>query len=220
MSLTERMRHGQMSPTMGKILPMKTWIMLFTLLFAAGANAHNYKYSDLIIRDYDEMSSQVQIRIKNAHKANKDGEDSSGDREAIEQLRDALKLIYSRPNTDNMASKLTPDVRRELNGYNAFEDTVSSLVAEAQANVKDEHATVAQRSTSFFILENILKEIRPEVAGNEDLQRVVKRVAEAGIKIPDDVIKDRKTRSMFNTKSPTELAKEILKALPKKDEKK
>src|SRR5437868_1962308 len=120
------MRHGQISPPMGKILGMKTWIMLFTVVFSVGASAHNYKYSDLVIRDYDEMSSQVQIRIRNAHKKNKGGEDSSGDREAIEELRDAMKLIMSRPNSDNMVSKLTPDLRRELGQFSAFEDTLSS----------------------------------------------------------------------------------------------
>lgn len=220
MSFSEPMQHGQTSIVVGNIWTMKTWIMLFTVVFSAGAFAHEYKYSDLVIRDYDEMNSQVQSRIHNAHKKLKDGEDSSGEREAIEELRDALKLIFSRPNSDNMVSKLTPDVRRELGAFSAFEDTLSGLVAEAQSTVKNDSATVSQRSTALFILENILSEIRPEADRNEDLLRIVKRVADAKIKIADDVIKDRKQRSMFKTNNPTELAEEILKALPKKEQKK
>src|SRR5476649_1745640 len=111
MSLSEPMRHGQTSPPVGKILPMKTWIMLFTVVFSAGASAHNYKYSDLVIRDYDEMNSQVQLRIKKARQLTKPGEESADDHDAIEELRDAMKLVFSRPNSDNMVAKLMPDLR-------------------------------------------------------------------------------------------------------------
>jgi hypothetical protein len=218
----EPMRHGQTSDAVDTISGMKTWIVLFIAVVStssAFATGHNYKYSDLLIRDYDEMSKEVQVRIRNAHKANKDGEDSNGDAAAIEELRDALKLIFSRPNSDNMVAKLTPDVRRELSGFSAFEDTISSLTAESLGIADDKNATVSQRSTALFILDNILSEIRPEIGGNEDLRRVVQRIADAHVKIGDDVIKDRKIRSMFKTKNPTEYAEEILKANPKKAKK-
>src|SRR5258708_3483280 len=107
------MRHGQTSDAVDTISGMKTRIVLISALLSASsafATGHNYKYSDLVIRDYDEMSKEVQIRVRNAHKANKDGEDSSGDPAAIEELRDGLKLIFSRPNSDNMVAKLTPDI--------------------------------------------------------------------------------------------------------------
>jgi hypothetical protein len=197
---------------------MKTCISLFLAVFstAALATGHNYKYSDLVIADYDEMSKQVQIRIRNAHKANKDGEDSSGDSSAIEELRDALKLIFSRPNSDNMVAKLTPDVRRELSGFSAYEDTISSLAAEALGIVNDKSATVSLRSTELFVLDNILGEVRPEIGNNEDLRHVVERIHDAKIRIAEDVVKDRKIRSMFNTKNPSDYAGEMLKAVAKK----
>ena len=202
--------------TREKILPMKTLTLLILTLLGAAASAHNYNYSDLVIRDYDEMNKQVQIRIRNAHKANKDGEDSEGDGKAIEELRDALKLVFSRPNSDNMVAKLTPEVRRELNGFSSYEDTLSSLAAEALGTVSDKNNTVMQRSTALFLLENLLSEVRPEAGNNEDLLRIVKRISEAKIKIPTDVKQDRKLRSMFKTQNPSETADDILKSLPKK----
>lgn len=201
---------------------MKTLICLFIAALTSTASAanHNYKYSDLVIRDYDEMSKEVQIRIRNAHKANKNGEDSSGDRAAIEELRDALKLIFSRPNSDNMVSKLTPDVRRELSGFSAYEDTISSLTAEALGVAGDKNATESARSTALFQLDNILSEIRPEIGTNEDLRRIVQRIKDADVRIADDVIRARKMRSMFSTKNPSEYAEEILKKTPLQKDKK
>ena len=200
------------------------FILILSLASTGGfslAHAHNYKYSDLVIKDYDEMNAQIQDRIKKsrAAAATNKGDDTSGDREAIDELRDALKLIFSRPNTDNMVAKLTPDVRRELSLYSAFEDTISSLVAEELSIAKDEKNTVSQRSTSLFVLENTLSEIRPEIAGNADLRRVVQRIADGKLKIDDDVVKDRKIRSMFKTENPSDLAKTALKSLPKTDKK-
>jgi hypothetical protein len=209
---------------MGKILDMKTLIALLvslvTCVFSAGAFANSYKYRDLLIKDYDEMLAQVQSRIKKARAASHPGEEAGDEHETIEQLRDALKLIMSRPNSDNMIAKLTPEVRRELVNYSAFEDTISSLAAEAIANVKDTNATVTQRSTSLFILENLLMEIKPEVGTNEDLTRVVRRIADANLKIDKDVAKERKMNTMFKTKNPSEMAEEMIKGLPKKEEKK
>jgi hypothetical protein len=195
---------------------MKIFNLLLLIAFSAGAAAESYKYNTLMIKDYDEMSQLVQAHVKKARSiSDGSGEDTSRDGEAIEELREALKLIFSRPNSDNMVAKLTPEVRRELVGFSAFEDTISGIAAEALRQIGDKNAPVSQQSTALFVLENILAEIRPEAASNADLRRVIERVADAKIKISDDVKKDRKVRSMFTTKNPSEEAERILKSLPK-----
>lgn len=231
------MRHGQTSDLMHTILCMKTLItplalLLFLSLAACkhkthvndeasaehgGSTGPKYKYSDLVIRDYDEMYREVQIRLKKAQNLQREGGEGN-DGEAIEELRDALRLILSRPNSDNMVAKLMPDVRRELGGMSAFEDTLSSLAAECLASVKNENSTVARRSTDLFILENMLTEIRPEIGRNEDMLRIVRRIADANITIDSEVWKDRKIRSMFKTINPSDQAKEMLKAIGKDKE--
>jgi hypothetical protein len=197
---------------------IKVWISLLIVTSATAAQAATYKYNDLIIKDYDEMNAQVQSRIKKARAASQHDGDEANDHEAIEILRDALKLIFSRPNSDNMVSKLTPEVRRELTGFSAYEDSISSLVAEELAVVKNDGNTVSQRSTALFVLENILSEIRPEAANNPDVKRIIQRIADGKIKVAEDVAMDRKMRSMYKTQNPSDEAKEILKKLepPKK----
>lgn len=187
---------------------MKTLILTFVALFSLTSAAAMFRYSELMIKDYDEMHRMVREMVAKSRKA-------EGDAESIEPLREALKLIFSRPNSDNMIAKLIPEVRRELTGYAAFEDSISSLAAEALGVLKNKNSAASVQATALFMLENILSEIRPEAANNEDLRSVVKRVADAKIRIHSDVAKDMKLRGMFSAKNPTDMAKDILKKLPK-----
>jgi hypothetical protein len=203
------------------ILTMKMILTTLTALMIMNtAEAANYKYNELLIKDYDEMLAMVQSFAKKARDAA--GEDESGghDAEAIEQLREALKLIYSRPDSDNMVAKLVAEVRRDLIGYSAFEDSISSIAAEALENVQNKNAAVSTQSTSLFILENILGQIHPEIAGNPDLRRVTERIRDAKLKVTDDVIKDRKLRGMFKTRNPSEIATDMLKKFEEEEKKK
>lgn len=187
-------------------------------LISFNAAAENYNYSTLIIKDYDEMRQMVDARLKKARGlSNENGEPGDGDGQAIEHLRDAYKLILSRPDSDNMIAKIAPDIRKALMGFNAYEDTLSSLAAESIATIKDKGATVSRQSTSLFILENMLREIRGEAETNKDLRAVVQRIEDANLKIPKDVINDRKVRSMFVTVNPSEEAEKILKDFSKKE---
>jgi hypothetical protein len=189
------------------------------LLGTSIGRAENYKYRNLITYDYDEMRQQVQNRIKKAKSlANESGEASPSDAEAIETLRDALKLIFSRPDSDNMIAKIVPDIKRPLMGFSAYEDTLSSLVGEAIAVLKNDNTTVMQQSTALFIIENILREIKPEAERNEDYKNIFKKVADAKLDISHEVKLDRKLNAMFDTKNPSDEAKKVLKQWTKNAE--
>ncbi len=190
-------------------------------LLSLSASAAQFKYNELMIKDYDEMNHMVQAKVKKARAVGSNTSDENiNDQEAIEQLREALKLIFSRPNSDNMIAKLTPEVRRELSGYGAFNDVISGLAAEALAVVKSEKAPPSQQATGIFLLENMLSEIRPEIGNNEGLRRVVEKIRDAKVEISSDVKRDLKLRGMFKAMDPSKLASDILKAMPKEDPKK
>lgn len=200
---------------------MKNFLFLLVFALCGQAHAsHDYKYNDLQIRDYDEMSKQVQDRIQKADDyTNKDNETEDDDRAAIAELRDALKLIFSRPNSDNMVAKLITDIRRELGGLNAFEDSIAAVANDALITVKDSGQTVNRRATALFVLDNIMAEIRPQAGDKPDFRRVIQRIADAKIKIADDVKRDLALRSMYRLQNPSETAEKILKTLPKEKKK-
>lgn len=173
----------------------------------------NYKYNLLMIKDYDEMLALVQDMTKKAHTATSK-DDNGGEAEAVEWYGRALKLIFSRPDSDNMVAKLVNEVRRDLQGFNAYEDTISALADEAVRIAGDDKQTVTTISTALVELENILGEIHPSVeSGNTDLRRVMERIRDAKLDISSEVKKDRRMRGMFLTKNPSEEARTLLKNL-------
>lgn len=194
---------------------MKTLLAALTLTLALPAHAAMFKYNELVTKDYDEMSQMVQTLLGKARAVGSNSSDTSvDDAQALEHLREAMKLIFSRPNSDNMIAKLTPEVRRELIGYNGFEKTLQSLTVEALGVVKNEKAAISQQATALFMLENLLSEIRPEVPNSPGLKKLVENVKAADIEVSEDVRKDIKLRGMFKIRNPSELAAEILKSLP------
>lgn len=61
----EHLRHRQTSTGLARIIPMKTSFLLSTLVFwTTAASAANYKYSELVVKDYDEMNQMVQERVE------------------------------------------------------------------------------------------------------------------------------------------------------------
>ncbi|MGE3680883.1 MAG: hypothetical protein AB7G93_04080 [Bdellovibrionales bacterium] len=209
---------------------MKKFSLVLSLMLSLSlpAAAESFRYHDLMFKDYEEMEKMVQTLVKKARAVSEaegesEGEEESpADSEAVEHLREALKLIFSRPDgSDNMVAKLVPEVRRPLSGYAAFEDTVSSLTAEAITTVKNKNASVVAQSTSLVMLKNILAEIQPEIGRNEDLRKVVQNVKDAKIKVPSEVRNDRTLRG-FETFNPSDYASKMLKKLEedkKKEEK-
>lgn len=176
----------------------------------------NYKYNELMIKDYDEMLEMVQSFVRKAKEAA--GEDGTANEdEALGHLRNGLKLILSRPDSDNMVAKLVPEVRRMMLGFNAYEPSISMIADEALEYVASSNAAPSVQSTSLFILDNILGEIRPEVEHNAQLRQVAERIRDANLSVSKDVQKERKIRGMFSTKSPSDTARDVLKRLADKE---
>lgn len=184
-------------------------------------HAAQFRYNELMIKDYDEMSQMVNGMLKKARSVGSNtSDDNVNDQEAIGQLREAVKLILSRPDSDNMVAKLIPEIRKELSGYNAFEDVLSGITAETIAVVKDEKAAPSAQATGIFVLENLIGLIKPEAVNNNDLRRILDRIRSGDIDVSDTVRKDMKLRGMFKSMSPSKTAKTILKSLPPLKEKK
>lgn len=197
---------------------MKTLIFSILVFLSSMAFAAQYKYNELVIKDYDEMSKVVNSRVTTARKLSRTSEEGDDDeRTAVEHLREALKLIFSRPNSDNMVAKLTPEVRRELIGFSAFEDTIASLAKEGIDALDNKHLSKNSRATYLFLLENLMSEIRPEVEsnGNDALRKAVEKIRDAKIKVSKDVQVERSMGSMFQPFDPSGEAKKILETADK-----
>lgn len=194
--------------------------LLLALMFSLPTLAERYKYSELQIKDYDEMAGLMRSHLKKSAtllKADqKKDENAEPSPEVIEELRAAMQLLLSRPNQDNMLSKLMPEVRKELTNLNAFEDTLASLTNEAIDGIKNTSLPTVYRSTYLFILENVLSEFKPEVREKEEIRTVFEKIRDANVEVPKDVTKDLKLRSMLKVESPSERARRVLESIKPK----
>ncbi len=185
-------------------------ILILIATFQGAVSAETFKYNELLIKDYDEMSDMVSKLLADSETLRND--ESGGDETAAnDKLREALRLIYSRPNSDNMVAKLTPEVRKQVLMTQTYEQVAQDLAHEAIHNLKDEKAAASVRATAFFMLENILSELRPEIGQNEKAKAVVESIRDAKLKVPEAVDKELRLRGMFKLKNPSLTAKEILK---------
>ena len=144
--------------------------------------------------------------------------DALADQQATEELRQALQIIFARPNRDNMVSKLIPDVRRQLKNFNSYDDTINSLLTEALQGVQSKTFSITDRSTYLFIIENIMDEIRPQVSRSSRYHKMYTDIKNAQLIIPEDVNKDRRKR-MFKKFNPSEVAKRRLAHIKRKKSK-
>jgi hypothetical protein len=175
---------------------------------AAGPYAHNF--SELQIKDYDQMLNAVEKKVADskavAIKMQEEDMVEEGDKQAVARLREALLLILSRPNKDNMVAKLVPVVKKELINYDAFQDVLAAIAGQATGAIQSETLSVSQRATAIYVLENLLSEIKPLLTGDAKLRALVKKIRDADITVPDKVKSHRKLTGMDETPDISKIA--------------
>ncbi len=194
-------------------------LIIVMLLFSAPAKSiQKFKYNELQIKNYDEMLEKVNTHITKSRqlaiKHQEQGDDETGDQMAIDQLSEALTYILSRPDKDNMLTKLLPPIRKELVNYNAFETSLSLVVTDAITAIQSSKLPATYRATSVFVLENVMSQVQPLISTNKEMRSIIKKIRDAQLKVPPEVMNDRKLKSMFNTSSPSLTAEKILKKYP------
>lgn len=205
--------------------------ILFTLLFVSPSisSAKNYKFTDFQLKDLRQMESILNKHIEESERIldNEDLSEQVAETQAIAELREALKILFSRPDKDNMTNKLLPDLRRKLVELKSFEDSLSQLTVEALVGFKQEKLGKTYRSTFLFILENVLAEVKPIREDNDLYKQILVKIKNAKIKVPRDVRSFRLMRGMYKSPSPSDIAGRILekweknaKSKPKKNSKK
>lgn len=190
--------------------------LILTLIIAAltvlSANANNLSYKKLGLKDYDEIQKiltphyEVVRTIKNSN-------DESLDSKAVEHLRQALLVILTRPNSDNMVSKLYPKAEKELRSLNAYHDTIASITSEAINTLQSKDIRTDSRTSALFILNNLLSEMKPRAKDSEDVIKVLYKIKDSKIEASKDIKRALRKRMMSTPLKPWKIAEKILKSV-------
>ncbi len=178
--------------------------LCITVLLASQAHAGLlFNYSQLALKDLDQMNKLVRSKVQESKK-------SGGDKNI--PLKEALQAVFSRSNEDFMIEKLVPQLKVELEEHEGWETAVSALVKEALGALKNPKAfqPVVQVTYQIF-LENIISEMKPR-AGEPFENKILTQIRDAKADVTKEAANERRLRVMKTSVSVSQLADAVLKA--------
>ncbi len=122
-----------------------------------------------------------------------------------------------------MVAKLTTEVRKQIGEFGSYDDILLAMTKEGiDAFDPNMRLPTVMQTTYLFLLENLMSELKPEIKEDPRQREFLEMIRDANIKIPREVMTERKLQSMFLTISPSEEAARILNAagFPKNKKKK
>ncbi len=178
-----------------------------------------YDSASLQMLNAEQMNAMVMKKIKRAQaiQAKQDVDDDRGlvaEPEAVDQLRDATRLVFARPDQDGSRDHTFARLRRELADMNSLDEVLRDLSKEGIESLKNESRhSPREQATYIVLLDNLMAEIKPEIGTNAGFRKIVENIRDADIKVSERVFNQQLLRSMSRPVSPSETAAKIL---PKK----
>lgn len=178
-----------------------------------------YDSSSLLLKNSDQVTQMIALKIKKAQSLqskqedNEDGE-IQAEPEAIENLKDAMRIALSRPDQDGARANLYSRVRRELVDLNSLDQVLAELTEESLNELRNQDGP-RRTATYVVILENLMAEIKPDLAENSSYKKILERIRDARLSIGDKAKVQTLLRSMSVPVSPSATAEKMLSALPK-----
>jgi hypothetical protein len=182
---------------------------------ASAAERVEYDSNQLMIKTADEISEIVRKKIKKAQEIQAQQEDHDegpfvAEPAAVNQLKDALRIVLARPDQDGTRSNAVGRLRRELQDLNAVDKVYEELTKEAISSLKNSSTPPRRINTYVVLLENLMAEIKPEIKGNEAYKKLIERIRDADIHFSEETRQKVFMRSMTKPTSPSETAGKIL----------
>lgn len=187
-----------------KFLTVAVAFLIMSIVISSNAKAGLlYNYSQLSLKDLEQMSKLIQNKIAESRKA-------GGDQ--IIPLKEALQAVYSRSNEDFLIEKIMPPLKAELDEHDAWESSLKALTKEAIGALKNPKAFKPVVQVTYHVfLENLISEMKPRVRENFE-KGILEQIARAEIKVSKEAENERRLRVMKGTTSPSDIAEGVLKA--------
>ena len=178
----------------------------------------SYFFDELQMKEHTQMKKLIQPWI---HKIQLKSESTSSPADILEltddvsegdylvYLQKAFLIVLSRPPRDDVVQVLLQKLRSYAHTH--FDSILTNIVQQACIHIKNKDRSPRERATYFYVLENVIAEIRPYFERNKKAQDILKWIRSAQISIPDSVHKERYIRALEpSTLSPSEWAHNLL----------
>lgn len=185
-------------------MAFKGTVLVMTFLLSLSADAKTYNYQELSVKDFTEMEQLIRKAL---------GQNTIDDVEREPKVREGLKIVLSRRNTDGKRTALFTSLQRQL-PEPFFMLSIQKVAEQAIANMKSKKASNLERTTSYVILENILSELAPRT---QDYLGTIEMIAKADIEIDESLGTYRRLAGMSHNVSPSEIAQAQVDKLEKEN---
>ena len=176
----------------------------------------DYFFTELHPKGYEKMEELIHPLLVEASQENKKvglREMGEGSPEVKQAIRQALIIVLSKPGHDASVSRLVRRIQSRTQVYVDFWGTLSNITRSACAGLKNEERSPMERATYFYMLENIIAQLRPMVKENDEAKNILSYIAQAKIKVPKKVHSKRYMEVLEeNILSPSKLASKILRS--------
>lgn len=177
--------------------------LLLTLTASLVAQAKAYNFKELSVKDYTEMEALVRKEI---------GTNTIDDVEREPKIREGLRLVLSRRNTDGKRTSLMTNLQGQL-PETYFMLSIQKITEKAIADLKDTKKPEIERATAYVILENMMSEF---ASRGRDYISNFELIAKADIEIDESLGTYRRLAGMSNNVSPSETAEAYIKQIKSK----
>ena len=163
-----------------------------------------YDYNQVRFMKYNELRA-----IKNsAIRASRNHPFPKNKRQALQPLEEALKMLFSRPNADNLVEPLIEDLEQELETLSSLETSLQNIVNSSIQTLYDKSLDSNVRITAALCLNNLLLRVKPKTLEKVGVAEIVCKLADKKIKVPRSIQKEFK--SLYIESSPSKLARKIM----------
>ena len=159
---------------MSKLFTIFATLLLSLFVTSSAWAKVEYDSSQLMMQNSEKVTELVRKRIQRASEVQEQQDESAtvmAEPEALEYLKDAMRIALARPDQDGLRGILFARIRRELSDLNSTEVVLSQLADESLAVLNDKKAVVAHHATYILVLENLMAEIKPELEKNKTFQQ-------------------------------------------------
>ena len=208
---------------MRSIIKYWPFLVSFTCLHCSHLNTKepipatlDYFFDDLQAKDFSQMKELIDPWTAKTQEPHLESQDETfltdiSEEDNAAYLNKALTLTLSRPPRDNVVQRLVQHIRRKVK-QEQFYSILMNITRKACIGIKNEQRSAIERATYFYILENIITEIRPHINKHKPAQAILHLIRSSRISIPHDVHRERYIRALEpQTPSPSKLTEELLK---------
>lgn len=201
-------------------------LLMTALLFSANAPADSLEFQTgrlrlmespelrQILREKFQQAQEIRARTMAQSEEDSLALQESGLQEIEQLMSEVLKVTWARPDQDGFRREMTELVQVELSAQpTSFPNVVAIVAGQSVGALQSKGLAVKDQETHYNILRNLIAEMRPQLKNSEAIKRVIEMIRDRDIRLSKELLSHLELNSMQKGRSPSDLAKEVLKGL-------